>query len=73
MDWFLSVITMIYLYLMGKKTIWGPVLGVFAQLFWIYFSITSKNYGLIVCSIGIMVIQINNVRLWGNKCSQEDE
>jgi hypothetical protein len=66
MDWILSALSMAMLWMMGNKNRFAPLVGIFAQLLWIYYVISTAQYGLIVGVIGYLVIHIRNAAKWNS-------
>lgn len=64
MDWFLSLISAAMLWQMGNKSIWGPRIGLAAQVFWLWFAISSESYGLIPGVAMFAVVHARNLRKW---------
>lgn len=64
MDWLLSGISALMLWQMGNKSIWGPRIGLAAQVLWLYFAIDSKNYGLVPGVAMFAVVHIRNLHKW---------
>lgn len=64
MTWFLCILTALYLYLMGEKSIWGPILAVIAQMGWLYYIFKTNDKGLIVGRIIILIMAIWTLYKW---------
>jgi hypothetical protein len=64
MDWILSIVSMVMLWMMGNKNKYAPFIGIIAQVLWIYYAISLKQYGLLVGTIGYLVIHIRNAVKW---------
>lgn len=65
--WFpylLSTLVLVNIYLMGNKTLLGSISGIIIQIPWIYYMIRIKQYGLIICAVALLFIQIRNLMLW---------
>ena len=67
MDWILSGLSMIMLWMMGNKNKYAPTVGIINQIFWIYYAISIKQYGLLIGTIGYLVIHIRNAIKWKNE------
>jgi len=61
MQWLLSALLVLNLYLMGNKSIWGPITGVGVQLAWVFYAVATKQYGLVP---GVIVLAAINIRNW---------
>ncbi len=64
MDLFLSVLSMLMLWLMGNKSHLGPIVGVINQFFWLYYTLSTKQYGLLPGVVGFGIIHVRNVIKW---------
>lgn len=64
MDWILSFISMIMLWFMGNKNKYAPFLGIIGQMLWIYYAASLKQYGLLVGTIGYLIIHVRNAYKW---------
>ena len=65
MTWILSCTSILGLWLMGNKSIWGPRLGLLNQVLWVYFILATKQYGLLPGVILYTVVHIRNIIKWG--------
>jgi nicotinamide riboside transporter PnuC len=61
---FISLLSMLMLWLMGNRSIWGPVVGLVNQIVWIIFTIQAKQWGLLPGVIAFTVVHIRNLWLW---------
>jgi len=66
-DWILSAISMVMMYMMGNKNRFAPVVGIACQILWIYYAISLKQYGLLIGTIGYLVIHIINTFKWNKE------
>jgi hypothetical protein len=64
MDWILSITSMITLWLMGNKNKYAPIVGIVSQILWIYYAVSIKQYGLIIGTVGYLIIHIRNSFKW---------
>lgn len=64
MDWILSITSIIMLWLMGNKTAWGPVVGLFNQVLWFAYATYTEQYGLLLGVIVFFFVHIRNFRKW---------
>lgn len=60
----LSVIGIIGLHIAGMKSQWGWFIGLFAQMLWIIFAITTNQYGFILSACAYGLVNWNNLRKW---------
>jgi len=64
MDWILTSLTCITLWLMGSKSIWGVRLSLFNQILWGYYTLHTKQYGLFFGVIVYAIIAVRNLIKW---------
>jgi hypothetical protein len=64
MDWILSLLSMIMLWTMGNKNRFGPLIGIASQLLWIYYALSLKQYGLLLGTLGYLIIHVRNFIKW---------
>lgn len=67
MDWILSATSIAMLYLMGNKSKWGPLVGVTSQALWIYYVITTKQYGLVPGVLMFTAVHVRNLIKWSRE------
>lgn len=68
---FLSALTVLYILLMGNKTVWGPVVGFFTQFFWIYYALfVIHQPGLLWGCTAIAIVQLRNWVKWHKESNQ---
>jgi hypothetical protein len=61
---FLSLFLIVNLYLMGNKSIWGPITGVALQIVWVFYTIATHQYGLIPGAAILAIIHVRNWAKW---------
>ena len=64
LPWTLSALTIIIIWLMGNKSLWGPRLGFFGQGLWIWFAISSHNLGLLPSCVALLIVYGRAWRKW---------
>lgn len=64
MSWALSATSVTMLWLMGRKSKWGPRLGLVNQIAWLVYAIDIDQPGLLVGVIAYAVIHIVNIIKW---------
>ena len=64
MSWLLSAITILSLWLMGNKSIWGPRVGLLACIPWTIYSYITGDWGLFPGTIAIAIVHARNLYLW---------
>lgn len=67
MDWILSAVSMIMLWSMGNKKRYAPFIGIAAQALWIYYAISINQYGLLIGTVGYLIIHIRNAVKWNKE------
>ncbi len=67
MMWFLSALTMLYIWMMGNKTVWGPILSAIAQIAWTVFCVYTHQWGLIPGNVAIFVVCVRNCIKWSKE------
>ena len=61
-QWMFSILLIVNLYLIGNKSIWGPVTGVGINCaFILYYTFMSHQYGLL---LGTVILIAFNLRVW---------
>lgn len=61
-QWLFSLLLIVNLYLIGNKSLWGPISGVGINLaFILYYTCMSHQYGLV---LGTVVLTALNLRNW---------
>lgn len=56
--------SMLMLWMMGNKNKFAPFIGIVAQILWIYYAISLKQYGLLFGTVGYLVIHGRNAYKW---------
>jgi nicotinamide riboside transporter PnuC len=59
-----SVLTMASMWLMGNRSVWGPVLGLVSQVPWLVTILTAQTWGLLPVCIAMVAIHSRNILLW---------
>lgn len=63
-SYILSVFSVLSLWLMGDKNIYGIVIGLIGQLLWIVYAIFLKEYGLLIGVFAYTAVHIRNLVKW---------
>ena len=66
-SWALAAIGCTGIYLAGKQNKWGWALGVGAQVLWMGYAITTKQYGFCLTAVVYGFIQTKNFLMWRKK------
>ncbi len=64
MDWIISVTSCVMLWMMGNKSIFGPILGIVNQGLWIFYVVWTGQWGLLLGVSLYTVIHIRNLAKW---------
>ena len=64
MTWVLSVISLLTVYLIGKKKLAGWIIGLFGQVLWIAWEISTKQWGLMPMTIIMTGLYIKSLNEW---------
>lgn len=64
LQYFLSILTLVSLWLMGNKSKWGPIVGVIGQIFWVWYVINTEQWGLLPGVIAYTVVNVRNYLKW---------
>lgn len=63
-SYILSALSLISLWLMGNKSIWGIRIGLLNQVLWIAYALMLKQYGLLIGAFAYTIIHIRNLEKW---------
>jgi hypothetical protein len=63
-SYILSAFSLISLWLMGNKSIWGIRVGLLNQVLWIVYALMLKQYGLLIGVFAYTIIHIRNLEKW---------
>jgi hypothetical protein len=64
LEFLLSIFTIAMLWLMGSKSKWGPIVGLFGQIFWIWFVISNQIWGLAPGVLAVTIVTARNSIIW---------
>ena len=68
MDYLLSLLTIFNMYLMGNKTLWGPITGVFIQFVWAYWAIFMIHQpGIVMGCVVLLLVHLRNWIKWSKQ------
>lgn len=59
-----SILSVLMLWQMGCKSLWGPALGLAAQAAWLGFMIRGRHWGLAPCVFGFAALHVVNLWKW---------
>ena len=63
-SWGLTSIGVFGLYLAGKKSPWGWAVGIGAQVIWLAYAITTRQWGFLISSFAYGFVYAKNFRSW---------
>lgn len=61
------------IYLAGRKSKWGWGLGLFAQILWVVFALSTAQYGFILTAVAYGAVYLKNLLQWHREDSQKEE
>lgn len=71
-SYILSVFSVLSLWLMGNKNIYGIVIGLVGQLLWIVYAIFLKEYGLLIGVFAYTIVHIRNLVKWTQETKKNE-
>lgn len=63
-DWLAVIFTMIQLYLLGRKNIYGFVYGIIASFFWMAFAFQVGSIANIIANCFFFFINVKGMNTW---------
>lgn len=66
-SWILTAIGITGLYLVGKKSLWGWIVGIGVQLLWIAYAVATQQWGFIISALAYGAINLRNYIRWNNE------
>lgn len=69
----LSLIGILGIYLAGSKNIIGWVVGLFAQILWIIFALTTGQYGFLLSAAAYGSVYARNYIRWRKDSKEKEE
>lgn len=60
----LSALSLISLWFMGNKSVWGIIVGLLTQILWIIYALMLEQYGLLIGVVAYTVIHVRNLLKW---------
>jgi nicotinamide riboside transporter PnuC len=73
MDYIISIISVLVLWLTGNKSVWGMRLGLANQVLWFIYVIVTKQYGLLIGVIAFTIVYIRNLIKWEKEKKAKNE
>jgi hypothetical protein len=62
-----SAMTMASMWLMGNRSVWGPILGLVSQVPWLITIVGAQTWGLLPVFVAMVIIHSRNILLWCSK------
>ncbi len=66
-QWVLALLSIIMIWKMGNKSRSGPIIGLFSQILWIIYTISTEQWGLLVSALVFTYVHARNAYLWNKK------
>jgi hypothetical protein len=63
-SWILALSGTAAIYFVGRKQIWAWLWLTFNECLWIFYAITTKQYGFIFAAIAYSIVYIRSYRHW---------
>jgi nicotinamide riboside transporter PnuC len=67
MSWLLTFYSLLGVWLIGRKNIAGWLVGLSCQLLWLFYAITTKQYGFVVSAVVFGWVYVINYLKWKNE------
>ena len=64
LDILISIITILYMYLLSRQIMEGLYVGLIAQFIWVIFIIQTESWGLLPLNIALWYICITGIIKW---------
>lgn len=62
-----SALTLSGSWFYGNKSLWGPGLGIAAQVPWWIIMVQGSLWGLLPVNLAMLVMHVRNLRKWNNE------
>lgn len=66
-SWLLTCVGVFGLWLAGRKSYWGWAVGISAQLLWVAYAITTRQWGFLASAGAYGWVYVKNFRTWRNE------
>lgn len=63
-SWVLAFIGVSGIFLVGRKTIWGWVVLFLNEVLWIFYALTTKQYGFIFAAVAYGIVYVKSFMHW---------
>jgi len=61
---FISILTIISMWMLGNRSIWGWYVSLLSQFLWLAFIIMTRTWGLLPLNVAMWVNCIHGIRKW---------
>lgn len=72
-SWILACVGILGIYLAGRKDPRGWLIGVFAQLLWLAYAISTRQWGFLITAFGYGSIYLKNWIAWRRDLRQNQK
>lgn len=66
-SWVLTVLGVSGLHLAGRRNAWGWAIGVAAQVLWLAYAVTTRQWGFLASAVVYGAVHLNNFVHWRRK------
>ena len=63
-SWVLAFIGVSGIFLVGRKTIWGWLVLFLNEVLWIFYALTTKQYGFIFAAVAYGIVYVKSFMHW---------
>jgi hypothetical protein len=70
-SWLLTAVGVTGLYVAGSRKRWGWAIGLGAQVLWLAYALTTRQYGFLVSCLAYGFVYARNFRRWGQPVRRE--
>jgi hypothetical protein len=64
LQWSATILILIHIYLYGKKSLYGPILGIVSSVLWVLIGYRAGIIPLVVTNVVCLGIHFNNMIKW---------
>jgi nicotinamide riboside transporter PnuC len=59
-----SLSTLLAMWLMGNRTVWGPAIAILSEAFWTVLIFHNHLWGILPLTVALIIIQTRNMIKW---------
>lgn len=63
-SWILTAVGVFGLWLAGRRSPWGWAVGIAAQVLWLAYAVTTRQWGFLVSCFAYGTVYLRNFRKW---------